>query len=366
VSSLDLHGRVVVELQSDWTYRSSDATRELADTYFTVEPSFSLALSEEISLEGGLVLEPVTPPVGGENRWVDDEGLWIEELFLRYETESWELHIGKFNPAFGVAWDQAPGIYAAEFAEDYELSERLGLGGSLQFGNARSGTQQLSAEVFFVDKSPLSRSVLQSRGHTRERDGGLGNSGDLRSFSVTLRSERLLAISGLSYQLGLSHQDGGSTLSDETAWALAVAYGFPIGNELEVQLLSEYVYQHDADGDAQQRHYLTGSAAASWRAVNLALSYAQRNLLRDVASDVNDDLFQVSVGYELGFGLGSGLASLSDGASGERTGSGTAGWAHGSATRSSSSGPGQLVIAWSRGGQLGVASNKVGEDLGGR
>ena len=57
-----IHGEILFELQNDWTFHSEDKDNERSDLYFTIEPSLSFGFTEELSLEAGLVLEPVFDP----------------------------------------------------------------------------------------------------------------------------------------------------------------------------------------------------------------------------------------------------------------------------------------------------------------
>jgi hypothetical protein len=295
----NVRGEILCKLENSWTYRSDDGDSELNDLYLTIEPSFSFGLTERISLEAGLVLEPVFDPRPAESRYLTDEGLFAEQLFLQYATGRWGVRAGKINPHFGIAWDAAPGIYGVDFAEDYEITERIGVGGFLRLGNDRAGLHRLTADVFFLDTSFLSRSALNDRGRVKRSDGGPSNTGDLRSFALTLESEEIANLPGFGYHLGFSRQEAGRGGRDEYDYAAGLVYGFSPREDVEVELLSEYVYQRGAEGERQSRHYHTQSGTLSWKGSNLALSYT----LRDLDGGDRDHLFQASVGYELAMGL---------------------------------------------------------------
>ena len=65
-----LRAEILVELQSD-----TDLDSTAHDHYLRVEPAVSIGLSEHFSIEAGFVLEPVSDPRPGRDRWFDDEGL---------------------------------------------------------------------------------------------------------------------------------------------------------------------------------------------------------------------------------------------------------------------------------------------------
>ena len=157
VAPFTLSGEISIEVQNDYTYESDDPAAELNDLYTTIEPSFSLYLGSGLSIESGLVLEPVKDAV--DDRAFEDEGLYVETLFLQYEGDGWAVFGGKFNPGFGIAWDATPGIWGTDFAEDYEMTERVGFGGSVDLVAGSAGTHTLSASTFFADTSFLSGSL---------------------------------------------------------------------------------------------------------------------------------------------------------------------------------------------------------------
>ena len=86
-------------------------------------------LAPRWSVFGHAVIEPVGDPAQSENRAFEDIGLYIEELFVEYSADSFGARAGKLNAEFGIAWDRAAGVYGTDIAEDYEISERIGLSG---------------------------------------------------------------------------------------------------------------------------------------------------------------------------------------------------------------------------------------------
>jgi len=296
----DVHGEILFELQNDWTFSSEHEDNEINDLYFAIEPSFSFGFTDELSLEAGLVLEPVFDPRPAKSRYVDDQGIFVEQLFLQYDTGRWGLRAGKINPPFGIAWDAAPGIYGVDFAEDYEITERIGAGGFLRFGSDRTGLHRLAADVFFLDTSYLSKSFLNDRGRTRRSDGGASNTGAPASFAITLESEEMPKLPGFGYHLGFSRQEAGRGGRDEYGYVAGLTYAFKPHEDVDVEILSEYVYQRGAEGERQNRQYYSQSGAIYWKGWNLALSSTLREL---DGGGARDYLFQASVGYEFESGL---------------------------------------------------------------
>jgi hypothetical protein len=295
-----IRGEILVEIQANSGIDANDR-----DGTLTLESAFSIHLSDEFAIEAGFVLEPVSDPRPGDDRWFGDTGLFVESVVLRWEHGPVSLHAGKFNPAFGFAWDLAPGIYGVDLAEDYEITERIGFGGNLDLGGGAVGRHHLSAEVLFADTSPLSESLVTDRGRTRRSDGGPSNTQSPESFALALRGEAIPRLPGLTYNLGFaSQQQGDAGGRTERDAVVGLGYRTSPGAGFDVELLSEYAHLHHAGGEAENRHYFTQSAAVYRGGWNVALSYTGRWIRgRDVARRA-DFLVQASTGYAREIGAG--------------------------------------------------------------
>jgi hypothetical protein len=297
------------EIQNDYAYESDDPTAELNNTFAVIEPEVTVHFSDAISIVAGLVLENVNDPVG--DRFFEDQGLFIEQLFAQYSGDNFNVKAGKFNPTFGIAWDKAPGIYGVDFAEDYELTEKIGFGADVTFGDEASGEHTLSGSTFFADTSFLAQTFINSRGQPRIGDSGPSNTEDLSSFAVSLDSESVPALGGIGYTLGVSHQGKGrADTNDETSYAVGVFGSFELSEDLTLEPLIEYVRRDNAGATIADTDYLTLSSALLHGPWNLAASYTNRNMDPNTAGtpDVEDHLYQVSGGYAFENGLTADLA----------------------------------------------------------
>lgn len=286
-----------VELQSDTTFKSDDPDNELTDTYPTISLGVGWLFTPNFSVLGSFTLEPVLDPGPGEDRFFEDVGGYVEEIFAQYETGPMRLFAGKYNPTFGQAWDKAPGLYGADFAEDYQLTERIGLGGAATFGS-----HTLTANAFFVDTTGLSESFGTQRGRTNLTDGGVGNTEELDNYSITLDGENIFDIKGLGYHIGYRHQskeakDNGNP-SDENGFAASL-FGEHEVNGLTIGWIGEYAMIDGYEGTNDEATWLTVGGSLGFDRYNVTASYTMRD--RDVSGspDIDDTLFAVSVGMEL-------------------------------------------------------------------
>ncbi|NKB54841.1 MAG: porin [Alphaproteobacteria bacterium] len=299
-----ISGEVVFEVENDWTYDSDDRANQNNDLFLTIEPALTLQLSSSWSIYAHAVLEPVRDPEQFENRYFEDNGLYVEDLFVEYADGAFGAKAGKLNVGFGVAWDIAPGVFGTDFGEDgYEISERIGVIGNYTFASEQAGEHRVSVGSFFLDTTILSQSTLRGRGDTRKRDGGVSNTEDFSSFVVAVDGGKIPKLGNLAYHAAYLHQASGvGDTADESAVALALYTSAAVAGGITVSPLVEYVHQEDAAGVADRDiDFLTLAAQAEWNGFNLAVAWTGRRT--DAAADQDDYQFQVSAGYAFDFGL---------------------------------------------------------------
>ncbi|PWE28102.1 hypothetical protein DDZ14_19180 [Maritimibacter sp. 55A14] len=281
-----------VELENDYTFDADDPAAELNDFFATIEGALALEVAPGSGVYATLVLEPIDDPV--DDRFLEDHGLYAEELYVAHDFGAAAVKLGKFNPAFGVAWDAAPGIYGVDFAEDYELTERVGLGLDIPLGGA--GEHQLSLAAFFADTSFLSDSVIESRGQLDRSDGGASNTESPESASAELSG----SLGEAAYNLGLRHQKRGrGDAGDETGVVLGLSRPLALGGA-EVTVLGELAWFENFDGGPDEAVYGTlGLEADIAGPAVLSAVYA----VRDAENADTDHLATVTADFELAEGL---------------------------------------------------------------
>jgi len=290
-------GELSFEVEDDWTVDSDDAAAEINDIFATVELAAALNFTEAFSLNGTFLFEPVLDPI--DDREFEDHGFFVEEIYLRYDADVAAVFLGKFNPTFGTAWDITPGIYGADFAEDYELAEKIGGGIEIPF-NAGGSEHTVTFNAFFADTTFLSESAGENRGRTRKSDGGASNTEDPASFSLTLDG----AIPGTeaNYHLGGRFQSGGDgDPGDDIGFVAGVNKEWDLGGDTALMALAEFAYIDEQDGGLADAFYSTAGASYTWSQWSASASYSFREI--DDGLDA-DHLVQASLGYEFEIGLG--------------------------------------------------------------
>ncbi len=302
-----ISGSIVVEFQNDFAFSSDDETEEFNNLFTKIEPGLTLTLTDQLSVNAGLVLEPVQDPtVKGEDRVFDDQGFFVEVLTLDYDTGPLHLFGGKMHVNFGNAWDVTPGVFGTDLAEEYEMAENIALSGALSHNFGDGGTHTLTAQTFFLDTSGLAESAFTRRKKTRQGDGGPGNTGEFSSFAVSLDGREFPALPGFRYHAAYVHHANDTVDAEsESRFAVNGSYEFALPGDITVQPFVEYVRFDDADGTAgQDRSYLTAALAFIYGDWNVAFSGTFKETEAADGTETEEEQFQVSTGYMFPIGIG--------------------------------------------------------------
>ena len=302
-----ISGAVVMELQNEYAVDSDNDTRDGDnDLFFRTEVAPVIQFHKNIFIDGVAVLENINDRKPNTNNTFESEGIFMEELKVNFEKDGWAAFAGKFNPGFGIAWDYGRGIWSEDFAEDYEITERIGLGGSYTYEHEDFGIHTLTASTFFADTTFLSQSVISKRDRVNKDDGGVSNTEDFSSFVISLEGENLASIENLYYKLAYRSQSEGDADSggdDETGYAATLGYIFPFTELIELDALVEFVDIENFDAGTDDNEYFAASLVTTFDAQwNLTIGYTSREIDVKGDSDIDDHLIQVSAGYDFGQG----------------------------------------------------------------
>ena len=215
------------------------------------ELNFNLTWNDWLTTHAELKSEPARTPRAGSTTILFGHALFLEQAFVAVDTGPFEVFAGKINPSFGFAYEPriAPGIFAKDFAEDYEITEMLGFGmvWKTDLRQWNLGSHLLRGQAFFQDNTVLHTSALtrprfgQSTADrisdTTRGQGGPANTGRPNNFSAMLQGGDFAALPGLRYQASwawLHHgDDGGRNLH---AAGLGFAYETVLGKVGEADL----------------------------------------------------------------------------------------------------------------------------------
>jgi hypothetical protein len=296
--------------------------RGIHDLYVDSSASVAAKLLPGLSVLGELTLETVRPSAN-RGRNFSDQALYVQELFAEWQpVDDVELKAGKFNPGFGSAWDAAPGIYGADFAEGYEITEQVGIGGAVGLpGVAGDGSRLvLRGAAFFSDTSflreslfsdiPASDTTATRVANLRRSDGGIGNTERLDNFvaaaDLDLPAMPLKPLLHLGF---LSREAGTGATRDETGYALGLSGAADLGGGMTFSPVIEWASLNNFGGNDQDARFLTVAGALGLPSgFTLSAGITDRDLEEPPTGgpngrDADDRLYTASVAYGFESGL---------------------------------------------------------------
>jgi hypothetical protein len=244
-------------LESDNTYHSTVPRTKLSDTYLYADARAGLFFNRHLALRTTLTLEPMRTATS--SRQFHSEGAFIEELNLKWERGPLVVYGGKFDPGFGLAGNDAPGLYGADFAGDYQIREAIGGGASYAIDAKALGTMAVGGAAFFLDNTILSNSYFSKARFgqstaSRYRAmrgwyGGVGNTYTPNSYTLVLDGYRIPSLPGLKYQIGwddLHHGQDGSR--DQDTLVVGAEYTVRLARGISFFPIAEYARIHHVGG----------------------------------------------------------------------------------------------------------------------
>lgn len=290
-----LQGELTADMQSEWGVDAERSGAERGETYVELEAELEFSLSPGLTIEGTLLGEPVQDPAPGGDAWFEDQGLFVEELLLKYENGPFEAVAGKFSPDYRDSREQERGIWTEDYSTEYEIIEKLGLGASYSLRTRSFGRHSVSINAFSNDTTVLAESVGSRR---EERCRG---DRDLSSSAFLFEGQRRFGAFTPYYQFGHRHVDAcdpGDTDEAGWLWRLGGALAFEPRARVRSDAVAELGFVEDFEGgDADRWYYSLSSVTTIDRRWTLAAGGTLRQIARPGRSDALDRLFQFTVGY---------------------------------------------------------------------
>jgi hypothetical protein len=293
-----LEGSLDVELNLDMLGRRGNRGAH-AEAWTKTALGLALSLPGGFALNGVFKFEPTGVERGAADRVLDHAG-WVDELHLSWTQGPLQLFAGKIHPRFGIARDRAPSLYGDEFAERYELSEKLGIGAVLTWSELAGfgegwGAHDIRLEAFQADRSVVSEAALAPRfflpdpatggtrrlWRSRRALGGADNTQGVSNWAATAEGRGIaLPFAALDYTLGYAARRAGldsveaGTAATERSTLAGFALEIPLPFEITATPLAEWVRMANADGVRNQRRdVMTAGLALARGPLGLAYTH---------------------------------------------------------------------------------------------
>lgn len=312
---------------------ASDAAARKTQTSLLVERLRGGAfVSPGLSLQGELTFAPMRASLRQptKDHVFSDQGLYLQQLYLKAEDDNAMGYVGKFDPQISWMADNAPGVFGADFASDYQVREMLGTGAALRGGGDQIGHHTLGMAIFQADNTPLGTAAFTSphfgdndtarAGRLHYGDGGVGNTRYPRSGLIRLDGDAAwLDAPSLNYHLAyaLLYRGVGQSANQQD-FVAGLDHTLQLHDDLYLQSQIEAAHILDNGGSpasgqngpsaSQRADYLSVGATLWWGGWNLSAVRTSRDQVQPVNGGVigrnsYDQLWTTSLGYSWAWGL---------------------------------------------------------------
>jgi hypothetical protein len=285
-------------------YDANEADEEVVDIFSHSHVEGTYQFNNKLSINGTLLLEgdPAGHAHGGGmtrsgDRFFDDHPLFIEQLTVNYDDDHYGAYVGKFNPTLGVDTHDVPGWFGAFVFEEFEITERLGLGGYGELNGHR-----LDVSTYFADTSFLQESALYNRDTINDKDGGVANTQDFSSLSAQISGN---IIDPVAYYMGYAHQ-GNDNGDDENRFVIGLNGHMDLTNEVQLNAMTDITAIDHLNGEADHdRTYMIVGLGADYYNWTAGVTYTKTNNdSADAIEGMDGHSTQGSIGYNFGHGFG--------------------------------------------------------------
>ncbi len=311
---------LVVDALDNYAYQSSDKKNEYNDTLATGRLLSSFNFNKKLAINSQLTFDRVNnsdhnqrrqnSASGGGDRSFEDEGIFIRELNVSYDTKKYAILAGKFNLDFGTAWNWNRGIWTYEIANNYRQTEKLGIGGIYRLGDAKkTGEYIFGFSSFMNDRKNLDNSLITKRDSNQKSDATPGDyrllSSYVTSLDIKFDFDKREKLSYHFAYINLAVNQKMSTvipqnIADQKGFVAGMNYKYPLSKSIGLDSLIEYVSMKNVGGNSNvSDNYFTaniiGRLNKNW---NSTLGYSKQSRLQFAQNGYDQDLSEVSFGYE--------------------------------------------------------------------
>lgn len=327
-SSLKLLGQLRIENLNSNDYQNTNNSEEYVNSTAKVNFISKAVFHHKWFTEVNFRLEQVKPQ-SLELKDYGGEAAYLREARFGYEDRDMMLFAGKFRPFFGIAWrngrndwidheennqeqfdySNTRGLWTDYIANDYAQTEKLGLGGVVKSGNAKTvGKYELGLSAFTNDRKNFDNSHINNRISATKSDALPGDTRSLKSYVASLdvsfdfaKDEKLFyrfAYINLGVN-SLASSVNPNKVADQKGFSAAMNYQYPFSNNFNLNGLAEYVSMKNVGGDSDvgDNYFsssLVGNIYQNW---NVTASYASHDNSHIDQNGFDQNVAEISAGY---------------------------------------------------------------------
>jgi len=266
-----LSGKIRTEIYAIDNYNSNNSKKEYREYKSKIKLNLKTKITEKLSLNS--VIKTSNMDQYSENnkrsaaipnsgtRSFENEGAYLEKLYLKYQYDNLEFSLGKNTLNFGQAWKRSNYIWILNKASKYyRFAEKLSFKTAIISGDkTKNGQYKLSLSSYFNDNKYLENSLITKREYIDNYTINVGNDKSLfASYSASLDVNYDFGNQEeLSYHFGYvksaindkKSNIARSKISDQKSYVANINYQIPITENILPRVFIEYAHLDNYKGN---------------------------------------------------------------------------------------------------------------------
>ena len=186
--------------------------------------------------------------------------LEVESLALTYKSALIGLAVGKFNllntaDMVSPIWSREEAFFSSLPNDSLDLSGAIGLRGWVNFDEFTAKAHYLYLSLFYFDDTRLARPFINNAVDDKRNFTGVGYTGKLNNWMLSMHGELPVFNSDWSYSLGTARLQATSGIEHSEQSYFAGIYGdYELPSNLTLLPYIELLYQDGVEGGKQKSH----------------------------------------------------------------------------------------------------------------
>lgn len=317
-----ISGKIRTEIYAIDNYNSSNIREEYKEYKSKIKLNLKAKITKKLSLNSVIKTSDMDQysednkraaaiPNSG-TRSFENEGAYLEKLYLKYQYDNLEFSLGKNTLNFGQAWKRSNYIWILNKASKYyRFAEKFSFKTAIMAGDkTKNGQYRLSLSSYFNDDKYLENSLITKREYIDNYTIDAGNDKSLfASYSTALdvnydfgNQEKL------SYHFGyvksaINDKKSNivrSKISDQKSYVANINYQIPITENILPRVFIEYAHLDNYKGNKFKDIYLLTKYLMLNLYQNYYLTYTISKVqYQEIGTNGEDEIVnEISFGYK--------------------------------------------------------------------
>lgn len=320
IKKLKITNRIISDLSLTDHIQNSEAKNEFRDTTGAIRYYLSARLNQNFEIYGlaklarfdndNDIARRENSNKKGNSRTFENLGINLSELSLKYSKDNSSLIAGKFTTNFGTAWRWNKGIFVHSVAQNYALTEKLGLTAITKYGDLKkTGIYNFSLSLFTNDRKNLDNSLLHRKHSDTKSEAIAGDTRSLSSFTLAtdinfeFKEKEKLSYHIAYSKLGVNKNRTAvalDRLKKQAGVVFGMNYKFPIKKDLDLETILEYAKIKNINGEsAISDQYFTSNFILKYLSnYSLMIGNSNNKNKNRLSSGESLNVSEINLGYE--------------------------------------------------------------------